>query len=111
LGGQGLSPGRGHQYGYQIGNVLVTDFVTPNWLAHQYAQGNIDFKGHAQAPFEVLTRGYAQTFGQVRIARPLYASLVMCGYPRRARSGTRRASLSSKEEDQARAARERRLAR
>jgi hypothetical protein len=60
--GEVCDPVEDDQYGYQIGNVLVTDFVTPNWFAHQFAQGNIDQKGHAQAPFEVLTHGYAQKF-------------------------------------------------
>jgi hypothetical protein len=50
------------QYGYKIGEVLVTDFVTPNWFGHQHAQAKIDFKGHAVAPFEVLSGGYAQKF-------------------------------------------------
>jgi hypothetical protein len=50
------------QYGYQIGSVLVTDFITPNWFAHEHAQGAIDFKGHAHAAFEILTGGYSQKF-------------------------------------------------
>jgi hypothetical protein len=49
-------------YGYLIGNILVTDFVTPNWFAHQHSQSAIDFKGHAKDAFEVLTGGYAQKF-------------------------------------------------
>lgn len=50
------------QYGYMINGVLVTDFVTPNWFAHQHSIGSIDFKGHAMSAFEVLTGGYAQYF-------------------------------------------------
>ena len=50
------------RYGYDIKGVLVTDFITPNWFAHEHAKGLIDLKGHALAPFEVLTRGYAQWF-------------------------------------------------
>jgi hypothetical protein len=50
------------QYGYVIKEIRVSDFVTPNWYAHKFAQGPIDFKGHAQAAFEVLTGGYAQRF-------------------------------------------------
>ena len=49
-------------YGYQIGGVLVTDFVTPNWFGHKNAQRNMDFQGHAQAAFTVLDKGYAQRF-------------------------------------------------
>jgi hypothetical protein len=60
--GEICDPVESDQYGYEIGGVLVTDFVTPNWFAHQHAQGPIDLKGHALAPFEVLTGGYAQYF-------------------------------------------------
>jgi len=60
--GEVCDPVEDDQYGYQIGGVLVTDFVTPNWFGHQHAQSNIDLKGHANAPFEVLTGGYAQKF-------------------------------------------------
>jgi hypothetical protein len=60
--GEVCDPVEDDQYGYQIGGVLVTDFVTPNWFAHQHAQSTIDLKGHAQAPFAVLSGGYAQKF-------------------------------------------------
>lgn len=60
--GEICDPVEDDQYGYEIGGVLVTDFVTPNWFGHQYAQNTIDFKDHANAPFEVLTGGYAQKF-------------------------------------------------
>jgi hypothetical protein len=60
--GEVCDPVEDDQYGYQIGSVLVTDFVTPNWFAHQHSQGAIDLKGHTLAPFEVLTGGYAQHF-------------------------------------------------
>jgi hypothetical protein len=60
--GEVCDPVEDDQYGYQIGSVLVTDFVTPNWFAHQHAQGAIDFKGHAETAFQVLTGGYAQKF-------------------------------------------------
>ena len=60
--GEVCDPVEDDQYGYQIGGILVTDFVTPNWFAHQHAQGNIDLKGHANAAFEILTGGYAQYF-------------------------------------------------
>jgi len=60
--GEVCDPVEDDQYGYQIDGILVTDFVTPNWFAHQHAQGNIDLKGHASAAFEVLTGGYAQKF-------------------------------------------------
>src|SRR5438105_5770749 len=60
--GEVCDPVEDDQYGYQIGDILVTDFITPNWFAHQHAQAQIDYQDHAHAPFEVLTRGYAQKF-------------------------------------------------
>jgi hypothetical protein len=60
--GEVCDPVEDDQYGYQIGAILVTDFVTPNWFAHQDAQPAIDFKGHAKAAFAVLSGGYAQKF-------------------------------------------------
>jgi len=60
--GEVCDPVEDDQYGYRIGDVLVTDFITPNWFAHQHSQGAIDFKGHSRAPFEVLSGGYAQKF-------------------------------------------------
>ena len=60
--GEVCDPVEDDQYGYEIDGVLVTDFVTPNWFGHQHAQTTIDLKGHAHAPFEILTGGYAQKF-------------------------------------------------
>ena len=60
--GEVCDPVEDDQYGYEIGGILVTDFVTPNWFAHQFSQGDIDLKGHALSAFEVLTGGYAQKF-------------------------------------------------
>ena len=60
--GEICDPVEDDQYGYQIGATLVTDFVTPNWFAHQHALPTIDFKGHATAAFAVLSGGYAQKF-------------------------------------------------
>lgn len=50
------------QYGYQIDGVLVSDFVTPDWFAHQFSQRSVDHKEHAMKAFEVLSGGYAQYF-------------------------------------------------
>ena len=55
-------PVEGDQYGYNINNVLVTDFVTPAWFSHKNAQGALDFQGHIKSQFEVLSAGYAQTW-------------------------------------------------
>ena len=60
--GEVCDPVEDDQYGYKIGNIQVTDFVTPNWFAHQHAHGAIDFKGHALKPFELLSGSYAQYF-------------------------------------------------
>jgi hypothetical protein len=60
--GEVCDPVEDDQYGYQIGSILVTDFVSPNWFAHQHANSTIDFKGHAKASFAVLSGGYAQKF-------------------------------------------------
>lgn len=60
--GEVCDPVEDDQYGYKIGNVLVTDFVTPNWFAPAHAQPSIDLKGHAKSAFEVLSGGYAQKF-------------------------------------------------
>lgn len=60
--GEVADPVEDDQYGYKIGAILVTDFVTPNWFAHQHATKAIDLKGHANAAFDVLSGGYAQKF-------------------------------------------------
>jgi hypothetical protein len=84
--GEVCDPVEDDQYGYQIGSILVTDFVTPNWFAHQNAQGSIDFKGHANAAFQILTGGYAQKFdptqgwqqvtgSKARLSRRAYAAI------------------------------------
>lgn len=60
--GEICDPVEDDKYGYPINGTLVTDFVTPNWFAHQHARGPIDFKDHSKAAFEVLSGGYAQKF-------------------------------------------------
>lgn len=60
--GEVCDPVEDDQYAYRIGNVLVTDFVTPSWFAYEHAQGTIDLKGRARKSFEVLSGGYAQFF-------------------------------------------------
>lgn len=58
--GEVCDPVEDDSYGYKIGNVTVTDFVTPNWFAHQNAQGAIDAQNHVSAAFQILSGGYAQ---------------------------------------------------
>jgi hypothetical protein len=60
--GEVCDPVEADQYGYQIGGILVSDFVTPNWFGHKNAVGAIDLQQHAKSAFEVLTGGYAQKF-------------------------------------------------
>jgi hypothetical protein len=60
--GEICDPVESDQYGYQVNGILVTDFITPNWFAHEHAQGSIDFKAHAHSAFQVLPAGYAQKF-------------------------------------------------
>ncbi len=60
--GEVCDPVEDDQYGYKIGNTLVTDFVTPNWFGHQHDQSQIDLKSFAKVPFAVLAGGYAQKF-------------------------------------------------
>jgi hypothetical protein len=60
--GEVCDPVEDDQYGYDIGGVLVTDFVTPNWFGHQNSQADMDLQGHATAAFAILTGGYAQKF-------------------------------------------------
>jgi hypothetical protein len=50
------------RYGYGVGGILVTDFVTPAWFGFKNAGGALDFQRHATAPFQVLENGYAQRF-------------------------------------------------
>jgi hypothetical protein len=73
------------RYGYGINGTLVTDFVTPNWFAHQHSQSTIDLKGHARIPFEVLTGGYAQKFdpqqGWVQVTGSMAMQSSMASHP------------------------------
>ncbi len=60
--GEVCDPVEDDQYGYKIGTILVTDFVTPNWFGHAHATADLDLQHHAQSAFQVLTGGYAQKF-------------------------------------------------
>jgi len=60
--GEICDPVEADQYAYRIGDILVTDFVTPNWFAHQRAGSTMDVRMHALRAFEVLAGGYAQYF-------------------------------------------------
>jgi hypothetical protein len=60
--GEICDPVEDDQYGYDIGGVRVTDFVTPDWFGHKNAAGPVDLQRHAADAFDVLTGGYAQKF-------------------------------------------------
>ena len=60
--GEICDPVEADEYGYEIGGILVTDFVTPDWFGHQKTRTQVDLKNHAMTPFEVLTGGYAQWY-------------------------------------------------
>jgi hypothetical protein len=62
--GEVCDPVEADRYGYDIGGVLVTDFVTPDWFAHEHGhtQPILDFKNYVRKPFEILSEGYAQKF-------------------------------------------------
>src|ERR1700690_2935964 len=64
--GEVCDPVEADEYGYMIGSVRVTDFVTPNWFGHQRAQTQMDLQSHANSTFEVLSGGYAQQFDPQR---------------------------------------------
>jgi len=51
-------------FGYKIGNVLVSDFVYPAWFEDFRTQGSTQFDqtNHTQSPLELLTGGYIGTF-------------------------------------------------
>ena len=64
--GEVCDPVESDAYAYRIGDILVSDFVTPNWFGHQHAHGAQDFKGHVRRAFEVLSGGFAQRFDPER---------------------------------------------
>src|SRR5215467_13671978 len=60
--GEVCDPVEDDQYGYDVGGVRVSDFVTPNWFGHKNAAGAIDLQRHTKTAFQVLSGGYAQKF-------------------------------------------------
>ncbi len=88
--GEVCDPVESDEYGYMIGKVLVTDFITPNWFAHEHAQGAIDLKGHAHAAFQILSGGYAQKFDGRRGWVQVTGSAMMGSLRAAAPDGSRR---------------------
>jgi len=62
--GEICDPVEADHYGYDVGGILVSDFVTPDWFGHKNALGAIDLRQHANKAFQVLSGGYAQKFDQ-----------------------------------------------
>jgi hypothetical protein len=60
--GEVCDPVEDDLYGYRIGGVLVSDFVTPKWFGHPHRQSRMDLRDHAVSPFQILSGGYAQRF-------------------------------------------------
>ena len=88
--GEVCDPVEDDQYGYEINGVLVTDFVTPNWFGHQNAGDVIDLKMHAQAPFQVLTGGYAQKWDPQKGWQQVTGDLAMKSKRAHPQKGSRR---------------------
>ena len=88
--GEVCDPVESDQYGYKIGDVLVTDFITPNWFAHQHANGSIDLKAHAHKAFDVLAGGYAQKFDPGQGWVQVNGSAAKSGHQAHAARGSRR---------------------
>jgi hypothetical protein len=88
--GEVCDPVESDQYGYKIGDVLVTDFITPNWFAHQHANGGIDVKAHAHKAFDILAGGYAQKFDPGHGWVQVNGSAAKLGHQAHAARGSRR---------------------
>ena len=88
--GEVCDPVDSDQYGYKIGDTVVTDFITPDWYAHDHASNKIDFKGHAHKAFDVLSGGYAQKFDSHRGWVQVTGSMALNTLRARAPRGSRR---------------------
>ena len=60
--GEVCDPVENEQYGYWIGDTLVTNFVTPHWFGRPRPDIQMDLQEHTRAPFQILSGGYAQRF-------------------------------------------------
>lgn len=49
------------RYAYLIGNVHISDWITPGWF-NDGMKGPLDYMGEASQPLQILTGGYAQFF-------------------------------------------------
>jgi hypothetical protein len=61
---ESADPVEADQFGYEIGTVLVTDFLLPTWFDFKGSSGPYDFKGHCTDAFQILSGGYAQQFNE-----------------------------------------------
>ena len=55
------------RYGYAIGKVMVSDFVTPEWYKPPHADGPYDYCQHLKQPYQVLPQGYAQCWDPAKL--------------------------------------------
>lgn len=80
--------------GYEIGGVLVSDFVLPSWFEAFHRRGSVAFDhvGHCDRPLQVLPGGYAQVTHAdwVRGWRDVGPSRGRRGQARGSRRGRRR---------------------
>jgi hypothetical protein len=88
--GEVCDPVEDDQYGYEIGGVLVSDFVTPNWFGHQHAVGDIDYRRKTSQAFQVLTGGYAQKFDPQSGWQQVTGALAQKSRRAKAQRGSRR---------------------
>ena len=88
--GEVCDPVESDQYSYKIGDVLVTDFITPNWFAHQHANGGIDLKAYVHKAFDILAGGYAQKFEPGHGWVQVNGSAAKSGHQAHAARGSRR---------------------
>jgi hypothetical protein len=59
---EGGDPCEDDRFAYKIGDVPVSDFVTPKYFEDSSKIGPFDFAGHIQKPGQLLTNGYQSYF-------------------------------------------------
>ena len=55
-------PVEADQLGYEIGNVLVSDFILPGWFVPGLKVLKYDYAGHLSGPLQVASGGYVSIF-------------------------------------------------
>lgn len=83
----------GDQFGYKIGNVIVSDFVYPAWFRPSSGKGaQLDFQKKITKPLQLLTDGYIGVFDVTSGTgwQQKYAEGARADWRARARVGSRR---------------------